>query len=340
LIIQDIINDRNIDCVFIPLPNGLHFEWTVRAIRAGKHVLLEKPCVSNGDEAERLFGLPELSGPGAPILLEAFHNRFHPAWELFQSFINPADVVHASSFSMIPWWGIASRDEIYFSYALAGGAMMQMGTYNFGALREVFGADPEECLSCEAVKFPDADKDQAHPDLDKIDTEAKATFQFPNGIGEAHCTLQGPSIWIPSYITVTHKKIMVPDQSLPATQRLFRKREVTLHGMIHAVAWHRIDVTDYYEIQEGEESAPVKTWEEKKSHKAYTFRETTDKFTDLPGESFWMSYRYQLEAFVDRVRGKDTAHWVDKHYSLSGMRMLDMAYEKAGLGKRPTSTFT
>jgi predicted dehydrogenase len=76
----DILDDPNIDCIFIPLPNGLHYEWAVRAIRAGKHVLLEKPSVSNAIEAETLFSLPELSKPNAPVLLEAFHNRFFPAW--------------------------------------------------------------------------------------------------------------------------------------------------------------------------------------------------------------------------------------------------------------------
>lgn len=58
---QQILDDPNIDAVSIPLPNSLHFEWAVRSIRAGKHVLVEKPCVNTHAEAEYLFNLPELT---------------------------------------------------------------------------------------------------------------------------------------------------------------------------------------------------------------------------------------------------------------------------------------
>ena len=66
---QEILDDPNIDAILIPLPNNLHFEWAVRAIRAGKHVLLEKPSVSTAAEATPLFTLPELYQPNAPGLL-------------------------------------------------------------------------------------------------------------------------------------------------------------------------------------------------------------------------------------------------------------------------------
>lgn len=52
-----------------------------------------------------------------------------------------------------------------------------------------------------------------------------------------------------------------------------------------------------------------------------------------------MSYKYQLEAFVNRIRGRETQHWVTGEDSIAQMRMIDMAYEKSGLGLRPTSSF-
>ncbi|KIN03304.1 hypothetical protein OIDMADRAFT_195891, partial [Oidiodendron maius Zn] len=52
---QNLIDDPSIDVIYNPLPNGLHFEWAMRALRAGKHVLLEKPSVSNAAEANTLF---------------------------------------------------------------------------------------------------------------------------------------------------------------------------------------------------------------------------------------------------------------------------------------------
>jgi predicted dehydrogenase len=99
----EILDDPNIDAIYILLPNSLHLELAVRSIQPGKHVLLEKPSVNNATEAEILFGLPELSLPNAPVVLEAFHNRFHPAVHLFKSFIKPADIVHVHTDSMVPW---------------------------------------------------------------------------------------------------------------------------------------------------------------------------------------------------------------------------------------------
>jgi predicted dehydrogenase len=182
---KDILDDPNIDAIYIPLPNSLHFEWAVRAIRAGKHVLLEKPSVSNAVEADTLFNLPVLSQPNAPVLLESFHNRFHPAVHQFLSFINPADVVHVNTDSMVPWL-MTAKDNIEFNYNLSGGSMMVIGTYNFGILRMIFEDEPEECLTCDATIFGDG----IH---DKCDYAFNAKFRFPNGgIGETTTTMRGP----------------------------------------------------------------------------------------------------------------------------------------------------
>ena len=123
----EILDDPSIDAIFIPLPNSLHYEWAVRSLRAGKHVLLEKPAVNTLVEAELLFHLPELRQPDSPVLLEAFHNRFHPAVHKFLSFVAPADVAHVHTDSMVPWW-LTAKDNIEFNHWLGGGSMMMLGT--------------------------------------------------------------------------------------------------------------------------------------------------------------------------------------------------------------------
>ncbi|KAH7330425.1 putative oxidoreductase [Rhexocercosporidium sp. MPI-PUGE-AT-0058] len=329
---QDIIDDPDIDAIFIPLPNNLHFEWAVKAIRAGKHVLLEKPCVSNSTEANILFNLPELSQPNAPVLLEAFHNRFHPAVHHFLSFINPADVVHVHTDSMIPWF-MTGKDDISFNYKLSGGSMMMIGTYNFAMLRMIFGFEPEECLSCETTVWHDG----VH---DKCDYDFKAQFRFPNGgIGEATTTMRGPIMWKPSEARVMTRAVVITDTNLPSTQEKFRTREVTLHGFMHAVIWHRIDVKDSFEIRQKNNGEVIKKWVESSSHKAYTHKKAGGQFEDVSGEDWWMSYRYQMEEFVNRVRGRKTRYWIDGGDSIKQMEMIDLAYEKSGLGLRPTSEF-
>lgn len=83
----------------------------------------------------------------------------------------------------------------------------------------------------------------------------------------------------------------------------------------------------------------VKRWEQKKFHKAYTFKETSNEFADLPGDTHWMSYRYQLEAFVNRIKGRSTQEWIDAEDSISQMKMIDVAYKKSRLGPRPTNEY-
>ena len=293
--------------------------------------MVEKPSVDNETEAKILFNLPELSQHGAPILLEAFHNRFHPALHQFLTFVNPADVVHVYTDSMVPSW-FTSKDDIEFNYKLGGGSIMALGTYNFAVLRMIFADEPEQCLTCNAHVFEDG----IH---DGCDYDFQAQFRFPNGIAEAKTTLRGSILWKPSEARVTHKEVVIPDKTLPATQEKVLTRQVTLHGLMHAVLWHRIDVKDSYTIRSKADSHPIKKWVESSSHKAYTYKDAGGKFVNAPGEDWWMSYRYQLEEFVNRVKGRKTQHWVTGEDSIKQMRMVDMAYEKSGLGLRPTSHF-
>ncbi|KAL5116715.1 hypothetical protein ACEQ8H_005327 [Pleosporales sp. CAS-2024a] len=330
---QEILDDPNIDCVLVPLPNALHFEWAVRAIRAGKHVFLEKPSVSNAIEADILFNLPELSQPNAPVVLEAAHFRFHPVWALFMSQVRQADVVHVDTFSMIPWW-MVNKDHIHFNYKLAGGTMLGMGTYNFAAIRQIMGLEPESCTTADTHAFTDGI--HHHCDYD-----FKAKFEFPGGrTAEAYSTLQGPTLWRPSWATVTHRKVTVPDTSLPETQQKWVTREVTVQGWIHAIFWHRVVVKEHFEIRDKKTDSLLRKWTESKSHKAYTFGEAGHDLAPVPGEAdTWMSFRYQLEEFVNRVKGRKTRYWISTQDSLNQMKMIDMAYEKSGLGIRPTSEY-
>lgn len=233
---------------------------------------------------------------------------------------------------MVPWL-MTAKDNIEFNYALGGGSIMQLGTYNFGVIRMIFNDEPVECLSCETSIFGDG----VH---DKCDTNATATFRFPNGgIAEATTTLRGPLLWKPSEARVTMKESVVPDKTLPSGQEKTLTRQVTLHGYIHAIVWHRIDVNDTYVIRNQADRKPIKQWVESKSHKAYSYKEAGGDFAHAPGETWWMSYRYQLDDFVNRIKGRPTQFWVSREDSINQMRMIDMAYGKSDLGLRPTTSF-
>lgn len=73
---EELLADPDIDAVYIPLPNHLHIPWAIKALKAGKHVLCEKPIGLNAAEAQKLLGVAR-KFPRQKIM-EAFMYRHHP----------------------------------------------------------------------------------------------------------------------------------------------------------------------------------------------------------------------------------------------------------------------
>src|SRR5438105_731071 len=70
----DVIKADDLDAIYIPLPNSLHCEWTIRALRAGKHVLCEKPLAANAREAERMAGV---ASETVLVRADTLHYQYH-----------------------------------------------------------------------------------------------------------------------------------------------------------------------------------------------------------------------------------------------------------------------
>jgi len=86
---EELIQDPEIDAIYNPLPNGLHFEWTIKALQAGKHVLCEKPFASNELESEKMCKLADEKGL---IVVEAFHYRYHPATKRLMDILQSGEI--------------------------------------------------------------------------------------------------------------------------------------------------------------------------------------------------------------------------------------------------------
>ncbi|KAG0023131.1 hypothetical protein BGZ80_010288 [Entomortierella chlamydospora] len=138
-----IINDPNIDCIYNPLPNGLHYEWTKKALDAGKHVLLEKPSTSNAEQTRELFAIAKEKNL---VLLEAFHYGFHPASTFFRETLqkhiasgHPLQRVKA----VMSFPNLFPLTDIRFNYNLGGGITMDCGSCTINAIRYFTGFEVE-----------------------------------------------------------------------------------------------------------------------------------------------------------------------------------------------------
>jgi predicted dehydrogenase len=135
---DDVINDSELDVIYNPLPNSLHCEWTIAALRAGKHVLCEKPIASNAAEAERMARAAGVSGV---ILGEAFHYRYHPLADRVRALMSDGTLgrlVHVEGNFSVP----IPETNIRFDWNLAGGATMDLGCYPLHMIRYFSGLTP------------------------------------------------------------------------------------------------------------------------------------------------------------------------------------------------------
>jgi predicted dehydrogenase len=135
---DELVNDPGLDVIYNPLPNSLHCEWTIAALRAGKHVLCEKPLASNAAEAERMATAAEESGK---ILGEAFHYRYHPLADRIRALIGDGTLgrlAHVEGQFSVP----IPETNIRFDWNLAGGATMDLGCYPLHMIRYFSGLMP------------------------------------------------------------------------------------------------------------------------------------------------------------------------------------------------------
>jgi predicted dehydrogenase len=131
---EAVLEDPDVDAVYIPLPNSMHVEWSIRALEAGKHVLCEKPLSRHPEEVERAFDVADRAGR---VLTEAFMWRHHPQAKRLASLlpeIGELKLVRAA-FSYPP----PASGDVRLSVALDGGGLMDVGCYCVSAARLVAG---------------------------------------------------------------------------------------------------------------------------------------------------------------------------------------------------------
>lgn len=135
-----LLADPEVEAVYVPLPNHLHVEWTLKAVAAGKHVLTEKPIAMKAGEFDRLIAARDASGL---LVTEGYMIVHHPQWQRARALVEEGAIgriqhadAHFSYDNRSDPGNIRNRPET------GGGSIPDIGVYAYGSIRYVTGAEP------------------------------------------------------------------------------------------------------------------------------------------------------------------------------------------------------
>ena len=139
---EALLDDGELDAVYIALPNALHGQWTRAALEAGKHVLCEKPLTPTSAEAAELF---DLASSQHLVLAEAFMYRHHPKTLQVRDLVRDGAIGELRTIRCSFSFQVADpAADIRYSKELAGGALRDVGCYCVSYSTLVADAEPEE----------------------------------------------------------------------------------------------------------------------------------------------------------------------------------------------------
>ena len=143
---EDLLADPSIEAIYNPLPNDLHVEWTLKAARAGKHVLCEKPFAMTAREAAQVKEVAG-TGPGQVHIMEAFMVRFHPQWLRARELVRSGELGDLRTVQVAFSYDNQNADNIRNKPENGGGALYDIGCYAIVAGRFLFDAEPLRVIS-------------------------------------------------------------------------------------------------------------------------------------------------------------------------------------------------
>ncbi|MFL5734830.1 MAG: Gfo/Idh/MocA family protein [Chloroflexia bacterium] len=195
---EEMLASDEIDAVYIPLPNGLHREWSVRAAEMGKHVLCEKPIAANTAETVEIAEAAEKHGVK---LMEAFMYRFHPQTGRVRQLLADGAIGEIKIIRASFGFYLARDEDIRLSKELAGGALMDVGCYCVSVARLMAGVEPV-AATASAVWASTG-----------VDDTLAGTLEFPGGVlGVIDCSFRtGPGAEQRLDIGGTLGRIQVPE---------------------------------------------------------------------------------------------------------------------------------
>ena len=198
---QEVIDDPDVDVIYNALHNGAHAPWNIKALAAGKHVLSEKPSVSNAAEAKEVLAATIKSGK---VFMEAFHYYYHPMFQRLLTIIKSGEigeVIKVESALLTP---TPDKSDLRMQFALAGGSLMDVGCYALHSQRMISQliADGE----------PTIVKTDSNAADGEVDTKLYIQLKYPNGVsGLARGDMETPVFNAPLTVTGSKGSVHLPN---------------------------------------------------------------------------------------------------------------------------------
>ena len=182
---QALLDDAGIDAIYNPLPNGLHAEWTLKALEAGKHVLCEKPFTANAVEAGEV-AVAAAERPGL-VVMEAFHYRYHPLAMRAAEIVRSGELGTLRRVDAAFCFPLPRFSDIRYQLDLAGGATMDAGCYAVHLARLLGAGEPTVTSAVARLQS------------EQVDRAMRATLAFPGG----HVGRVTSSMWSSSLLRMS-----------------------------------------------------------------------------------------------------------------------------------------
>ncbi len=173
---EELLADSEIKAIYVPLPNHLHLEWTVKAAMAGKHVLCEKPITLNAAEVRKLIEVRDRTGVK---IQEAFMVRTHPQWIAIHDLIKSGRIGDLQTITGFFSYFNNDKSNIRNKIEMGGGALMDIGCYCINISRFIFADEPKKVAGL-------IERDE-NTGIDKL---TSAILDFPNGQATFTCSTQ------------------------------------------------------------------------------------------------------------------------------------------------------
>jgi predicted dehydrogenase len=164
---ESLLDDEAVEAIYLPLPNSMHAEWTIKAANAGKHILCEKPIALGLTQARSMFAA---AAENDVVLLEAYPWWFQPqTQELSKLLMDQAIGQIRSVQSCFGFTALNPATNIRMQPDLGGGALLDAGTYALSFIRLAMGVAPERVT--------------AHASWSEsgVDIETAATLHYGDG---------------------------------------------------------------------------------------------------------------------------------------------------------------